>query len=83
MSKPTYDFVRVCVGCNQWGDRSQLIECNQCEDFYHLCCVNTEVDDPATWMCHSCVELAEYLVNRDSKLNRYYSSKAQSGNKVT
>ena len=77
LSKTTYDYVRVCVGCKNWGDRSKLIECKQCEDFFHISCVNSEIEDPKYWMCLTCTQLAESLVNRDSQLNRYYSPRAQ------
>ena len=40
LSTATYDFVRVCVKCQNWGNRNKLIECKQCEDFFHTACVD-------------------------------------------
>ena len=61
-SKTTY-FRESCVFCNKEGTYLNMIQCNECEQFYHLDCCSVPVDKhEATiavinllgWMCQAC-----------------------------
>ena len=81
LNKPAYDFVRICKHCGNWKKRSRLVECVQCEDYYHRGCLERGIEDLTMWMCPSCVELGEMIDNKQKYLDRHYGM-APKTNKV-
>ncbi|KAI0641169.1 hypothetical protein C8Q79DRAFT_992152 [Trametes meyenii] len=52
----------VCIGCNRGDDGSELVQCDECQTWYHLRCIGIKTiaelgreEDP--WYCDACLDI--------------------------
>ncbi|KAI9065520.1 hypothetical protein FKP32DRAFT_1590463, partial [Trametes sanguinea] len=52
----------LCVGCNRGDDGSELVQCDECQTWYHLRCIGIKKisdlgkeEDP--WYCDACLDI--------------------------
>jgi hypothetical protein len=62
-SKEMFESPKSCVKCNQWCSPTDSVQCCECDDLYHLLCLDPPIfKKPArgfAWSCIKCVKKLE------------------------
>ena len=48
--------IKICSVCDCWSGNKPMIQCNKCEDNYHISCLknNLTPKQKKLWCCHPC-----------------------------
>lgn len=70
----TIEKIKICKACEQWAlKKSKIIQCNECEDWYHTSCI--EGEDFDDWKCQACVQLSARKSTPRQSMQRRSSAK--------
>ncbi|KAI0770975.1 hypothetical protein BD413DRAFT_554168 [Trametes elegans] len=62
----------ICIGCHRGDDGSELVQCDECQTWYHLRCIGIKTiaelgreEDP--WFCDACLDIQPTFVPTDDR----------------